>query len=368
MIRTLIVPLLAIAGVIVAVYTVVQGSKPPVAQPPANPPPSAPFESFVAGSGLVEPSTQNIAIGTPVGGLVFDVSVKVGDAVAKGQTLFTLDDRQLRAELAVREAALGVAQAQLARLRQGTRPEEIAPVRARHAEAQAQLADLRDQLAKWERVTDNRAVSEDELSRKRFAVRTAEARSGETAAALALLEAGTWSPDIQVAQAQVSAADAQAQSARVELDRLVVRAPVAAKVLQLNVRPGEFAQAGPLQTPLIVLGAVDPLHVRVDVDEHDAWRVQGGADAVAFVRGNKDISAPLRFVRFEPYVIPKRSLTGDSTERVDTRVLQVVYAFDPRSLPIYVGQQMDVYIRTDPAARPSTPTSPAAAAAGNEPR
>lgn len=362
MIRTLIVPLLAIAGVIVAVYTVVQGSKPPVALPPANPPPSAPYESFVAGSGLVEASSQNIAIGTPVGGLVAHVGVQVGDDVEKGQPLFTLDDRQPRAELAVREATLGVAKAQLERLRQGTRPEEIAPARARLAEADAQLADLRDQLAKWERVTDNRAVSEDELSRKRFAVRTAEARAAETTAALALLEAGTWSPDIKVAQSQVAAADAQAQSTRVEIERLVVRAPVAGKVLQLNVRPGEFAQPGPLQTPLVVLGAVNPLHVRVDVDEHDAWRVKANADAVAFVRGNKDISATLRFVRFEPYVVPKRSLTGDSTERVDTRVLQVIYAFDPHNLPIYVGQQMDVYIQTDPGAKPPAPGN---AAPGN---
>jgi hypothetical protein len=52
----------------------------------------------------------------------------------------------------------------------------------------------------------------------------------------------------------------------------------------------------------------------------------------------------MRFVRFEPYVVPKKSLTGDSTERVDTRVLQVIYSFDRGSLPIYVGQQMDVFI------------------------
>jgi HlyD family secretion protein len=49
-------------------------------------------------------------------------------------------------------------------------------------------------------------------------------------------------------------------------------------------------------------------------------------------------------VRFEPYVVPKMSLTGDSTERVDTRVLQVIYSFERGNLPIYIGQQMDIYI------------------------
>jgi hypothetical protein len=86
------------------------------------------------------------------------------------------------------------------------------------------------------------------------------------------------------------------------------------------------------------------LHVRVDIDENDAWRLVPGAPARAFVRGNSRLSTELSFVRVEPYVVPKRSLTGDSTERVDTRVLQAVYSFDPKSLPVYVGQQMDVFI------------------------
>ena len=94
----------------------------------------------------------------------------------------------------------------------------------------------------------------------------------------------------------------------------------------------------------MVLGNVEPLHVRVDIDEHEAWRVRPEAPAVAFVRGNRDLQTPVQFVRFEPYVVPKKSLTGDSTERVDTRVLQVLYRFNRGDLPVYVGQQMDVCI------------------------
>ncbi|MFA6046223.1 MAG: hypothetical protein WC718_14665, partial [Phycisphaerales bacterium] len=100
-------------------------------------------------------------------------------------------------------------------------------------------------------------------------------------------------------------------------------------------------------------GAVHPLHVRVDVDEHDSWRVDAGAKAFAYARGNKDINTPLEFVRFEPYVVPKKSLTGDSAERVDTRVLQVIYRFDPKDLPLFVGQQVDVFIKAAPIQRRS---------------
>ena len=124
---------------------------------------------------------------------------------------------------------------------------------------------------------------------------------------------------------------------------MTVRAPVAGEVLQLNARKGEFA-ASAGGAPLLVLGDTRTLHVRVDVDENDAWRVLAGARAVVSVRGASSLSTPARFVRIEPLVVPKRSLTGASVERVDTRVLQVLFAFEREKLPVFVGQQMDVMI------------------------
>ena len=97
------------------------------------------------------------------------------------------------------------------------------------------------------------------------------------------------------------------------------------------------------------MGEVGQLHVRADIDENDAWRVQPGGKAEAVERGNSSRRAKLEFVRFEPYVIPKKSLTGDSTERVDTRVLQAIYRFTERSGSLYVGQQMDIFIETPPS-------------------
>ncbi len=128
------------------------------------------------------------------------------------------------------------------------------------------------------------------------------------------------------------------------LERSVVRAPMDGDVLQVKVHPGEFAPAGVTATPLVLLGRLKPLHIRVDVDEHEAWRVRPEATATAAVRGNTNLKSPLAFVRFEPFVIPKKSLTGDSTERVDTRVLQVIYRVEDDTLPLFVGQQMDVFI------------------------
>ena len=159
--------------------------------------------------------------------------------------------------------------------------------------------------------------------------------------ALRLLKAGAWEPDKRTAQAAVALAQAQLDQTKIEIERTWVRAPTDGEVLQVNVRPGEFvgAQAG---SPLVMLGDTGRPYVRIDIDEHDIPRYHRGAPAQAFIRGDAAHEQPLHFVRVEPFVIPKKALTGENTERVDTRVLQVIYAFDSPVTNIYVGQQVDI--------------------------
>jgi multidrug efflux pump subunit AcrA (membrane-fusion protein) len=264
------------------------------------------FSDTIAAVGVIEASTENIAVGTPISGTVPKVFVSAGEVVKAGDPLFELDTRHLLAELEVRKQARSVAGS-----------------RARVADAR--LDDLRRQLAFAEQVKDKRAISSEELSRRRSAVKTAEAE---------------WSEGLT----QVAAADAQVRAIAVEIERSTVRSPIDAEVLQVKLRVGEFAAAAPTTAPLILLGRSKPLHVRVDVDEHEGWRVRTGAHAVGRVRGNSELNTPLSFVRFEPFVVPKRSLTGDSTERVDTRVLQVIYKVERDDLPLFVGEQLDVFI------------------------
>lgn len=108
----------------------------------------------------------------------------------------------------------------------------------------------------------------------------------------------------------------------------------------------------------MLLGDDTKLQVRVDIDENEAWRVRPAAAAIAFVRGNPDLKTPLKFERVEPYVVPKISLTGESIERTDTRVLQVIYSFDPATLPVYAGQQVDVFIEVPQVAAVSNKGRP----------
>src|SRR5262249_34714027 len=235
-------------------------------------------------------------------------------------------------------------QAQLTKVLRQPRPEEVPPEEAKVQAAEAAVGNARYQLELGKGVEKAGAMSVAERERRRWAMLVDEANLAEARAHLALLRAGAWQPDLAIAQAQVAMAEAQVKQTETEIERLTVRAPVSGQILQVNIRRGEFAQAGVLATPLMVLGNVEPLQVRVEIDEHDAWRVRPEAPAVAFMRGNRALPIPLQFVRVEPAMVPKKALTGESTERVDTRVVQVLSQFTRGALPVYVGQQLEVYI------------------------
>jgi HlyD family secretion protein len=289
------VPALAFGLFVFAIASVLTNPERTQASP-ALPAPATPFAATVSGVGVVEPRSESIAIGTNLPGIVATVHVRAGEPVRSGQPLFTLDDRAPRAELALAEA------------------------RVRSAEVA--LADARDQAARAARSLERQASSEADATRKRFAVELASAR---------LLEARATIGQIAT-----------------EIERLSVTSPIDGTVWRVNIRAGEYAQAGPLASPLIVLGDGSVLHVRVEIDQTDAHRVRPDAPAVGNLRGDGGRQAPLRFVRFEPLVQPKRALTGDGTERVDTRVLEVIYALDPGALGAFVGQQMDVFVEAAP--------------------
>jgi HlyD family secretion protein len=317
--------------------------------PPPIQPAVSPYQNTVAGAGMVEPETENISVGSPMPGVVVEVMAKVGATVKKGDPLFRLDDRQRRAELAIRRAMLEDAKAQLARLEQMPRKEELPRAEAKVLEAKADWENWEQQWSRGEALLTKNAMSQEEFMERKQQALQARERYNSFVAEYDLLKAGAWEPDKKVAQAAVDQAASQVQETQTELDRLVIRALVDGEVLQVNVRPGEFVGAPPSQA-LVVLGNVSQLHVRVDIDEYDIPRFNTGAPARATLKGNAAESYPLRFVRIEPYVVPKKSLTGDNTERVDTRVLQVIYAIDNGNKRLFVGQQLDVFIDATPTA------------------
>ena len=297
---------LALLGLLSAALLVVKSTAREPMPPPPVAPPEKPFRKGVGASGLIEARAENTSIGVPAAGLVTAVHVKVWDEVKPGQPLFELDKRELEAKLPTEKAQIAVAEATLKR--------------------------AQDQVERFERLAaaDSGALAADELSTRRN--------------------------DAAVARAQIEAARASVAQTEALIERMIVRAPIAGTILQVNIRLGEYASPATSSTRApMILGNIRELQVRADVDEQIAPRVRKGARAIGYVKGDTTTPIPMDFVRIEPFVIPKTSLTGGSAERVDTRVLQVIYSFPNNpERPLYVGQQIDLYIEeTEGAAKPA---------------
>jgi HlyD family secretion protein len=305
MLRKILLPIMACAGAIIALLVVFwsQHSQPVPPIPYAAP--KSPYPHAIYGAGLIEASTENITIGTPFLELIMKIFVVEGDFVNEGDPLLQLDTRALEAQKLTAISQLNA--------------------------AIVNYENLKTQFSFYERLTDKRAVSEQAYEQAFYAMREAEE--------------------------QAMVAKGQLGQIETDIERSTVCAPVDGEILQVNAHIGEiYIQDGyhltqgyvNLETALILMGTVAPMQMRIDIDEEDCWRFCKGAKATAFVRGNAAISFPMEFERIEPYIIPKTSYTGEVVERIDTRVLQVLYRFEKKDLPVYAGQLLDVYIQAPP--------------------
>lgn len=282
----------ALAGVAAAVLMVRETTGEQPMPTPTLAPASRPFERTIAAAGMVEALDENVHVSVPVGGVVKVVFVEAWDEVATGAPLLQLDDRDLQGQLTAQRAEVDV--------------------------REAELAKIARQYERSEKLRASGAVSQEQADLTRA--------------------------DYAIARARLAAARAAHAQTETLIERLTVRAPMTGTVLQVNVRAGEYGTPG-AGVPPVLLGSINEVQVRADVDEQLAARVPEGAKAVGYLKGDAQHPIPMTFVRIEPYVTPKRSLTGSSVERVDTRVLQVIYKF-PKSAArrVYVGQQIDLFI------------------------
>lgn len=345
MLNKLLLPLVALGGFGFAVYTIKAREPIKISEPMTPPPTQSKYRQFIAGAGIVEARLENIPVGTAVPGVVTSVSVKVKDRVKKGDPLFQIDDRDTLAELAVREANLASALASFRRLEAAPQVGDIPTAESAVEEARAKVNDAEAASARTERLYNRQMGTASDYDKDRFAFQSAKASLSKAQADLNRIKI-TWEADKLVANASVSMADSQLKSTKIQLDRLVVRALADGEVLQVNVRPGQYA-ASAFNQALVVIGDSERLHVRVDIDENDVPLFQPNSRAIATLKGRPSVAfEDLPVFKVEPYIIPKRSLTGDNSERVDTRVLQVVYVLpEETKVPLYIGQQMDVYIQ-----------------------
>lgn len=297
----IVVPFAALLMLLNAVTGLFSNPKREVIEVPSNVVSLAPFASSVSGLGVTEPKSEIINIGTNISGIVAEIYAVAGDKVKKGDRLFTVDNREAKANF-----ELKLAQAEAAKL-----------------DAKEKMYEF----AMYKKIEDKRAYSADEFNKKKIAA--------------------------QIYEQKARQAKAESEMARVMLDKLTIKSPITGEVLKVDIRLGEYAQAGVLSRPLMMLGDLEKMHVRVEIDEVESGRVRFDHKAVAYLRGQPEIKIPLEFVRVEPYIVPKISISGGNAEKIDTRVMQMIYSFDnAEENKILVGQQMDVYIEVASPAAP----------------
>ncbi|MDP1975228.1 MAG: secretion protein HlyD, partial [Alphaproteobacteria bacterium] len=236
---------------------------------------------------------------------VDEVFVDVGHHVQKGDKLFRLDARQVLADIDIKKTQLMEAHANL-----------------RHAKTTFQ--DAKDKFDLVKKIENNGSISKEEYIIRRNNLMIADT-------------------NLKISEAVVKTNEAHLKASQLNLELLTITAPMECIILQVNVHLGEFVTNGSVD-PLVLIAGGTKYHIRVDIDENDAWRFKEKTDAIAYLRGNNELKIPLHFEYLEPYVVPKRNLTGGSSERVDVRVLQPLYSFDPKLIQTYIGQQVDVYI------------------------
>jgi len=345
----------AMIGIAAAVYYAQQ--KPP--QPPVYQPAANPYRSGIYANGIVESDQENganVNLYPEVTGTVTGIAAREGQKVRKGDPLLTIEDSVQRALAAQQAAQADAADAQLAELMAQPRKETLQVAQAQAEAAAASLKTVQDQADKLRRSEqiDPRSVSRDAMDNAANAVRVANGALAVARRQLALTQAGAWSYDIRSQEKQRDALRKSAAASAALLDKYVIRAPVDGIVLAVNTAVGAYVSPqGTYGTytqgsvPVLVMSSgQDQLAVRVYVDEILVHRLPHGQPVQArmFVRGT-DISIPLEFVRVQPYLTPKIQLSDARAERVDVRVLPMVFRFRRPAQPaIYPGQLVDVYL------------------------
>lgn len=339
--------LLALLGLMMGAYTVATSNEVLPDPPPAQPPSVNPYPLGIAATGLVEAASRNIEIASPEPGLVMEVVALPNATVKRGDALFVMDRRPIESELLRANAAVGVSKAELERIRSQPRAEDLPPLRAALEVAKVQAADAQDLYERTLGAYKAQAATEGELSRRRFGAEAAKAAVVQAQATLERASAGAWAPELRAAEARVAQAQAEVDALKIRLERTTVRAPIDGMVLKRFIEPGAYSAAGALN-PAMVLGDLTTLKVRAQVDEEDTPLLTAGARATARIRGPVARELPLKMLRIEPWARPKANITGLTPERVDTRVVDVIFEIQLHDAPAgpvpYPGQLVDVYI------------------------
>ena len=357
--RNKILFLLALLGLAVAVASAYFLNAEKKSQPPVFSPAPNPYVRGIYANGIIESfqsNGENINLFPEVAGTISAVLVAEGQAVAMGTPLLTIDDSVQRAVVEQQRSQAQAALAALEALRAQPRKETLAIAQAQLELARANLKTAQDQHDKQSHLyqINPKAVSKDAVDTAANALNVAAANVRVAEHQLELTSAGAWTYDIRNQEGQYQALHNAYLASAAQLARYALKAPTDGVILSVRAAVGSYvspqgtysAYGGGASPVVVMSGPQDVLAVRCYVDEILIHRLPDPArlQARMHIRGS-NLSVPLEYVRTQPYVGPKVSLSDQRTERVDVRVLPLIFKFPkPKGVALYPGELVDVYI------------------------
>jgi HlyD family secretion protein len=346
-------------GLLIAMSAaLISGTEKKVLEPAFNPA-SNPYANGIYANGMIEsalPSGENINIFPEVAGVVIQILVTEGQAVSKGDTLLFMDDSMQKANVAQLKAQADAAKIMLEELKHQPRAEVLAVAKAQMKSAQASLHSLQVQLEKQQKSfdLDPQSVSKDTLDNSINSVKVAAANSEVAKKQYELTKAGVWSYDINNQEQAYKAQYNAYLSGLALLAKYTLKAKTDGVILSMMSTVGSYIKTDGVygsytqdMNPVLVMGSPQAqMNVRGFIDEILVSRLPAAENIQAkmFIRGT-NISVPLEFVRVQPYISPKIELTTQRRERIDVRVLPVIFRFNkPQDINVYPGQIVDIYI------------------------
>lgn len=285
-------------------------------------------------------------------GRIRALPVDEGARVAAGQVVAELDPTRYQLELQRLNGEVAAQTQVLARLRQGSRPQEVARARAAAASARASLADAATQLARKQQLRTVNRISVQEVDTARTRVETLQANLKAAEEEVSLVVEGPRQEDIAAAEASLAALAAARDLAAQRLEDTRLLAPAAGVIRTRILEPGAMAAPG---APVFTLALTDPLWVRAYISEPDLGLVHEGmrAEVRTDTLPDKTYQGWVGFISSTAEFTPK---TVETTELRTKLVYRArIFVCDPQE-ELRLG--MPVTVTLQPGARPESSPAP----------
>jgi HlyD family secretion protein len=301
---------------------------------------------LVSGPGRVEPSTEDIKLGSELSGKLKSVNVEEGDPIHRGQVLAELENGDYLAQVASAEADVKAKEATLRKVVNGARSQErreaLSGVRAQ----QATMDNAKAEAERYQKLFAAGVVSREESERYAREYDVARANYQEAVEHHSLVDDKAREEDRTLAEANLQFAHAQLDEARARYEKTLIKSPIDGVVLRKHHRKGEsVSNSSTTPDPILTIGDKRILRVRIDVDETEVSKVAVGQKAyvTADAYGKEQFWG--RVIRVGQQLGRKNVRTDEPTEHVDTKILETLVELEPGTqLPI--GLRVDGYIVT----------------------